>query len=859
VTPTPPQLSAGLSSEQARERLSIWGTNTVALEPSIPIWRRVQRQLRDPLVLVLLAAAVLTIVTSDWADTAVILLVVIVNTAVGVTQEIRADQAIAALSRLSAPLARAFRDGQELELPAAELVPGDVVLLGEGDIVPADGEVHEAARLLIDESMLTGESVPVDKGVHADASGMVSAGTVVLRGRARAVVTDTGPRSALGRIAVLLGSSATDTPLQHRLAGLGRTLALAAIALCGLVLLLGLARGQPLELMFITAISLAVAAVPESLPAVVTLSLALSARRMAARNAVIRRLPAVETLGSVTVMATDKTGTLTQGQMKVERLWTPWGEAEVIGEGYSPEGEIVDRAPSPARPDHLVALLRATVLCNDATLVGPRSSGEDWTVLGDPTEGALLAAGSKAGLARSTLDLDWPRVSEQPFESSRGRMTTIHSRPDGGAFIVSKGSPEALLHAPVVQDSDAIVSDASARADAWARDGYRVLAVATSERSDGLVDGAGVECGLSLAGLVAILDPPRASAARTIAACRQAGIRPVLVTGDSPHTARNIAARLGIMSAGEASPGALDHDTVVSGAELRAGWVPDPARTRVFARTSPEQKLEIVKSWQAAGEVVAMTGDGVNDGPALHAADIGVAMGRRGTEVARQAADLVLADDELGTVITAVEEGRRVYDNVRRFLLYALAGGSAEIAVMLAGPFLGMTLPLLPAQILWINLLTHGLPGVALGAEPAESDVMRRTPRPPDQSVLGAGLWQQVLMLGFMIGGVTLALGSWAFATDRPWQSVVFVALGAGQLGAALGARAGKLKSNPFLPQAVAGAMLLQLAALYVPGLRELLGTDPLAPQDLAPVVVAPVVGYLALRVIRRYTWTQRA
>jgi Ca2+-transporting ATPase len=837
-------------------RLSTYGFNTVVLESSIPVWRRVQRQVRDPLVVVLLAAAVLTLVTSDVADMAVILLVVVVNTAVGVSQEIRADEAIAALSRMSAPVARAIRDGEERELPAAELVPDDVLLLGEGDIVPADGTVIQAAGLLIDESMLTGESVPVDKGVDANADANVSAGTVVLRGRARILVTATGPRSALGRIAVLLGSTATDTPLQRRLAGLGRAIALAAIALCGLVLVLGIARGQPLELMFITAISLAVAAVPESLPAVVTLSLALSARRMADRNAVVRRLPAVETLGSVTVMAADKTGTLTQGQMRVERLWTPWGEAEVLGEGYSPEGEIVDRqrgvAP-PERPDHLLDLLRATVLCNDATLRAPQSAGEDWTLLGDPTEAALLAAGGKAGLARQALHLDWPRVGEVPFESTRGRMTTIHARPGGGVLIVSKGAPEALLRAPVVRDSDAIVAEALAQADAWGRDGYRVLAVATDERSDQQVDGADMECGLSLVGLVAILDPPRATAARTIGACRQAGILPVLVTGDSPHTARNIAARLGILPATGAARDAADHRTVVNGAELRDGRVPDPARTRVFARTTPEQKLEIVRAWQDAGEVVAMTGDGVNDGPALRAADIGVAMGRRGTEVARQAADLVLADDELGTVVTAVEEGRRVYDNVRRFLVYGLAGGTAEIVVMLAGPFLGMVLPLLPAQILWINLLTHGLPGIALGAEPAEPDVMRRPPRPPGQSVLGAGLWQQVLIVGFIIGGATLALGGWAYATDRPWQSVVFVALGAGQLGAALGSRAaGGFSGNRFLPVAVACAMLLQLAALYVPWLRDLLGTDPLTLQDLAPVALAPVVGYVAIRAIRR-------
>src|SRR6516162_4410464 len=644
------------------------------------------------------------------------------------------------------------------------------------------------------------------------------------------------------RVAALLGAEPGLTPLQRRLVGVGMALAAVAVVLSVVVGVLGLVRGQDPELMVVTAISLVVAAVPESLPAVVTLALALGARRMSARNALIRRLPAVETLGSVTVLGTDKTGTLTEGNMVVLRLWTPGGEAEISGTGYGPAGEVTRAGrPMPAGTAPEVAeLLTAAALCNDAALRPPSGSEQGWTAVGDPTEAALLAAAGKLGLSPADLNARAPRIAELPFDSGRARMTTVHRLPGGGVRVICKGAPETMLVPELVAGDAAAREQAAARAGDLARDGFRVLAVAAADRP-APPPATEMEAGLRLLGLIGILDPPRASAAATIASCQAAGITPVLITGDHPATARAVATGLGIIGAGESVIDCrLTQDAEAGGTAT------------VFARTTPEQKVTILQGRQAAGDVVAMTGDGVNDGPALRRADIGVAMGKRGTEVARQAADLVLADDELSTVVVAAEEGRRVYANIRRFLLYALSGGAAEIAVMLTGPFLGLALPLLPAQILWVNLLTHGLPGVALGSEPASPGSMNRPPRPPAEGVFGAGLWQRILRVGLVVAAVTLAVAVWGHATGRPWQSMAFFALGTTQLAVALGSRArpGTL-ANPMLPAAVAAAFALQLAGLYLPFLRDLLHTQPLPLTDLAVVFALSTLGYAAIRLDR--------
>lgn len=845
--------STGLTTAEAARRLEQSGPNEVRQRGRISLWSSVAGQLRDPLILVLLAACALTTLTGDLTDAAVIALVVVVNTSVGVTQEMRADRAITSLAQLTAPSVRVRRDGFERSVPAVDLVPGDVVLLGEGDIVPADCDILEASSLLVDESALTGESIAVDKVAPRgeEAGERLSSGTVVVKGRVSAVVRSTGASSALGQIAALMDTRVQPTPLQHRLAGLGRTLALMAVGLCGLVMALGLARGQPLELMAVTAISLAVAAVPESLPAVVTFSLALGARRMAARNAVVRRLPAVETLGSVTVLATDKTGTLTRAEMLVEVLWTPERVVAVSGAGYSPHGTLASSG-SPLDLDYapdVLDLLRAGALCNDATLVPPAGPDAEWRCLGDPTEAAMLAAAGKAGLSREQLQVEYPRVNEVPFDSASQQMTTAHLIPAEGparVLVVTKGSVEALhtQHGHLGQRT--AWKDALQRASVLARDGYRVLAVTAGEA----VNAPGWEQkGQRLLGLVAMNDPAKPAARATIEACRRAGIIPVLITGDHPAMARAIATRVGVLSSTEAER----DDSVATGPQIARGEIDDLTAVRVFARTSPEQKLDIVQAWRDRGNVVAMTGDGVNDGPALRRADIGVAMGNRGTEVARQAADLVLADDDLGTVVAAVEEGRRVYANIRLFLVFGLAGGAAEILVMLLGPLVGLGLPLLAAQILWINLLTHGLTGVAMGAEPASADLMNLSPRPPDQTVLGHGLWQRVLAVSSVLAVTTLGVGVWAHESGRAWQTIIFLGLISLQLGVALGLRPRQLTTqNLLLPVAVAGSFALAVAGVYLSFFQTFLGTDSLPVTDLLVATALAVVGWCAVRLTRR-------
>lgn len=834
----------GLTTAKAARLLREHGPNVVVTAASPGPLARVAQQLRDPLILVLLVAALLTIVTGDYTDAIIIAVVVVVNTSVGVGQELRADRAVSALSALAAPEVRVRRDGVATVIDTSAVVPGDVVLLGEGDIVPADAEVLEASALTVDESALTGESVPVSKDAarQGRAADTVAAGSTIVRGRGEAVVVATGARSATGRISALMAAPPALTPLQRRLVGLGRTLAGVGALLCLVVMAIGLVNRQPVELMAVTAISLLVAAVPESLPAVVTLALALGARRMATRQAIVRRLPAVETLGAVSVLATDKTGTLTEGRMVVEAVWTPDGDAAVAGRGYSPEG-LVSVDGRQVRADgapHLRALLEAAVLCNDASLRPPATAEGTWEPFGDPMEAALVAAAARLGLAKTAVEERLPRIGEIPFDSTRQRMTTVHRRPDGRCQVVCKGAPEVIFTRVAAEPT--VLSAARAQAASYAARGYRVLAIATAVRPAEPAELEHLEDGLSLTGLVALVDPPRLDAAATIDMCRAAGISPVLVTGDHPETAAAIARRLRILDKG---------GTVALGDDLADGDV-DVTAVRVLARTRPEQKVAVVEALQRAGRVVAMAGDGVNDGPALRRADIGVAMGRGGTEVARQAADLVLADDDLGTVVAAVEEGRRIYDNVRRFLLYGLAGGTAEILIMLAGPVFGLAVPLLPAQILWINLVTHGISGVALGAEPAEPDVLRRPPRPAKQHVLGDGLAGQILVLGAFVTSASLAVGLAARAWGLPWQTMLFLALATTQLAVALGVRARTSAGHTFLFTAVVCAFAVQLAGVYLPGMTDLLGTQPLGPGEATGVVVVSGLGGFVARLVTR-------
>ncbi|HEY3560632.1 MAG TPA: cation-transporting P-type ATPase [Kribbella sp.] len=836
----------GLSSDQATYALTEHGPNTIPAPRAPSAWRRVLLQLRDPMILLLIAAAVLTASLHDGTDLTVILVVVVLNTAVGVGQEIRAEHALAALNRLAAPHATVRRDGRATVVPAAEVVPDDVVLLQAGDIVPADLRLVDAVRLQADESTLTGESVPVEK----DRTDELYAGTIVTRGRGAGLVTRTGQNSALGKIAALLsGQRPRATPLQRRLAGLSRVLSIAAVALSAIVAVAGLIRGLPLPSMIVTAVSLTVAAVPESLPAVVTLALAIGAHRMAQRAAVVRKLPAVETLGAVTIVATDKTGTLTEGIMQAERLWADGETLAATGIGYAPAGNLasVDGTANsgwPARSSGssgVRRLLQDVALCNDAALRPPTDDDPAWRPIGDPTEAALLTLAHGGGIDPDELRAACPRTHEIQFDSVRKRMTTFHEQPGRDEILViGKGAPEVMLTADVTPYGD--IEQAKTIAAELSEAGYRVLAVA-----DKLLppDAPRTEDGLHLAGLVAITDPVRHNAADVVSAFDRAGVGLLLITGDAPGTALAVAGRIGV-SDGE----------VVTGADIDNGT--DPTSGHVFARIRPEQKLDIVRAWQSAGHVVAMTGDGVNDAPALRRADIGVAMGQGGTEVARQAADLVLTDDNLGTVAAAIEEGRRIYTNIRTFLRYALSGGLAEVLVMLIGPLLGFAVPLLPAQILWINMLTHGLPGVAIGAEPADPKTMRQRPRPPQEQILGAGLWQRIAATGTLITAVTLTAALWARSVGAPWQTMSCLVLGLAQLGVALALR----RPHPpgarhlrFLDLAVAGAVAAQLLPLVLEPLRDLLALQPMTGTELlyaCALASLPGLATAARRITRR-------
>jgi P-type Ca2+ transporter type 2C len=767
----------GLSERQAARRLITDGRNELPAGRRVGWLGAVGRQLADTMIVVLLVAAGLTAAVGDLPDMAVILAVVVINTGLGAGQEVRSGRALAALADLTAPRATVVRDGEPRDVDARDVVSGDLLRLAAGDIVAADARLVSAESMQVDESMLTGESIPVVKLV----GDRIFAGTVVTRGRCDAVVDATSHDTAIGSIARSLGDTEQVlTPLQRQLATLGRRLAIAVAVAAAVVATISLGSGRSVEISLVLAISLAVAAIPESLPAVVSLSLAMAARRMADRGVLTRRLAAVEALGSVTVLAADKTGTLTDGRMSLAELW--------------PDANV------PAAR----SLLEAAVLCNDACAnVDGSPAARD-----DPTEVALVAAARAAGIDVAGLRSAYPRTAETPFDAATARMHTTHAHPNGSELALCKGSPEAVLQE---------IADAPGARDAAARltgSGRRVLAVAAHAGS-----------GWQLLGMIALADPPRAEAGPLVAAFRSAGVRPVMITGDHPATAQAVAGAVGI-EAGD-----------------------------VYARVRPEQKTAIVAELRARGEVVAMTGDGVNDAPALRASDIGVAMGRGGTEVAKQAADLVLTGDDLSAMVLAIGEGRRAYDNLRRFLHYALAGGLAEVLIMVFGPLAGFALPLQAGQILWVNLLTHGLPGVAMGNEPAEADVLSRPPRPRNEQLLDGPIARRVAALAAVIAAASLLAGLYAHHAQRPWQSTIFVALTLSQLMVALALRPRPNRSqrNPLLLAAVAlNVTLTVLAVSWLP-LRELLRTEPMSVRDFIPcLLAAAAVGIIARWQTRR-------
>jgi Ca2+-transporting ATPase len=829
-------LASGLPQERAAARLAGYGPNEIReAKPKSP-WRIFAAQFADFMIVVLLAAAVVAGALGEPEDTVAIAAIVVLNAVVGFVQEYRAERALAALRQMAALQARVVRGGEALTIPACDLVPGDVVLLEAGNAVPADLRLAEAAQLRIDEAALTGESHPVEKHPRpldparelalGDRTNMAFKGTLVAYGRGRGVVVATGMHTQLGQIAGLLEQQPeTKTPLQRRLAHFGKYLALAALGICAVIFAVGLLRGEPLVRMFLTSVSLAVAAIPEALPAVVTIALALGARKMLRVNALVRRLPAVETLGSVTYICSDKTGTLTENRMRLTELWAGGRSVEA---GQTTPGEPWD------------SLYTGLALCNDAEPGGP----------GDPTETALLEAAQAAGFDKRELTARLPRIDEFAFDSDRKRMTTLHQSPEG-VLAFTKGAPEAVLERCAGGDGAEPVLEAAER---MAERGLRVLAVAR-RTLPALEPGFGVdaaESNLTLLGLVGLIDPPRPEAREAVRECREAGVTPVMITGDHPATARAIAAQLGILE-GSAR--------VMTGPEM-ARLAPEEfedhaGRVRVYARVDPAQKLRIVEALQRRGEYVAMTGDGVNDAPALRRADIGVAMGRGGTDVAREAAALVLLDDNFATIVAAVREGRHIFDNIRKFVKFIMASNAAEIWTIFLAPLLGLPVPLLPIHILWTNLVTDGLPGLALAAEPPEPGVMRRPPRPPNESLFAHGLWQHMIWVGLWIAGLSIFSQAYEIRAGSPhWQTEVFTVLTLSQMAHVLAVRSereslfrvGVLSNLPLLG-AVLLTVALQVIVVYTPVLQDVFHTAPLSAGEWALVAALCSTVFVAVEI----------
>jgi Ca2+-transporting ATPase len=868
----------GLSEPQARASQIRDGANVLAEAKPIRRLTILVRQFQSLLVGLLIAAGAVAGLLGEWIDAAAILAIVVLNALIGFFQEWRAEQSIAALRKLTAPRAKVRRDAHVISIPASEIVPGDIVLLEAGDLVPADLRVLEASALRCSEAALTGESEPVDKSSRAlpvaelplgDRTNLAFMGTSVAAGAGSGVVFATGMHTELGRIAQLLSQASTEeaqTPLEQRLHRFGRVLVWTCLAIVVLLFGLGIARGLALGELVLVSISLAVAAVPEGLPAVATVALALGVARMARQRALVRRLAAVETLGSANVICTDKTGTLTVGQMTVRELITGDERFSVTGEGYGPEGKILhDGGTATAQAFALLHdLLFALVACNDAHLT--QQDGE-WQVIGDPTEGALLTAGGKLGLTRSDVEAKAPRLHEWPFDPTRKRMSVARRLPDGTIRVLVKGAPEGVLERscwirtaqgvrPLTPDDREQIAAQQARMSGQA---LRVLGAAwrdlTAPQEAECADDGSIECDLVFAGLVGMYDPPRSEADRAVSLCREAGIRVVMITGDHPNTALAVAREIGIADEGS---------QVLGGVELAGLSDDELARrvesVRVYARVTAEDKLRIVRAWQARGAVVAMTGDGVNDAPAIRAADIGISMGRTGTEVTKQASDMIITDDDFASIVAAVEQGRGIFDNIRKALQYLLAGNAGELLLMAVCIALGYPVPLLPVHLLWINLVTDGLPALCLATDPIAADVMERPPRPRTASLTDRSFVSGVVMTGLLTAGT--AFGAYLYgltyedeATARTYafSTLVFIEL--------LRAFSGRSETTPIwrmglltnarLAVVVAISFALQIAAHHVGPLQLVLETHPLPWDECAALVAVAVVPVAILELVK--------
>jgi len=850
----------GLNQAQAAERLIKYGPNELQAAKRISPWEILLEQFKNILILILLGATAISLFLGHGIESIVIAVIVLFAVGLGFVQEYRAERAIEALRQMAAPTATVLRDGAEVKIPAKDLVPGDLIILRTGDRVPAEGRLLEAVNLQLEEAALTGESVPLEKHVLVlgsedlpigDRKNMVYAGTAVTYGRGRALVAATGMQTEFGKIAQLLQTVETGkTPLQHNLDKVGTVLARAAFVVVALIVALGLMRGQPFIEMLIFGIALAVAVVPEALPAVVTISLAIGVQKMVKRHALIRRLPAVETLGSTSVICSDKTGTLTKDEMTVRRIFTAGQMFSVSGSGYAPEGVFSTNGGTPCNPTPaLRQMLMASTLVSDTEMIQLQSGA--WDIKGDPTEGALVVAAAKAGIQKPALEKAYPRVHEIPFSSETKRMTTLHNT-DGKLTAYAKGAPEVILEGCewVLTPEGVVLLDEAGRrqvlsqAQVMASEALRVLAIAFKPE----VTLESAEQGMTFLGLAGMIDPPRPEAKEAIALCAEAGIRPVMITGDHPITAQAVARELGLLQNG---------GRVVTGAELEA--LSDEQLQReveqisVYARVSPAHKLRVVTAWQARGHIAAMTGDGVNDAPALKKADIGVAMGITGTDVTKEAAAMTLTDDNFASIVAAVEEGRGVFGNIKKYLMYLLSSNIGEIGLMAGSALLGLPLPLTAVQILYVNLATDGLPALALSVDPPEKDLMKRKPRNPRTGIFTRPVITLMILGGLWSTIINLGLFTWALNSGRSLEqamTMTFVSLVLIQFFKAYNFRSdrhsvlNKPFENKWLNLAVGWEMILLVLIVYLPFLHQAFNTYSLALTDWL------LVGGLAVTIV---------
>ncbi|OFV97163.1 MAG: ATPase [Acidobacteria bacterium RIFCSPLOWO2_12_FULL_54_10] len=860
----------GLSSAEASLRLDKYGPNELLASRRISPWKLLLDQFKNILIVILIIATVLSGFMGHLVEAIAIAVIVLFAAFLGFVQEFRAERAMEMLQRMAAPITSVIRDGEEAEIPAQELVPGDIILIKAGDKIAADARLFEAINLKLDEASLTGESVPVDKYSErittaelaiGDRKNMIYSGTSATYGRGRAIVVATGMDTEFGRIAQLLQKvEISRTPLQENLDNTGYALARAALVVVALIAGVGLLHGRPFMEMLLFGIALAVAVVPEALPAVVTISLAIGVQRMVKRHALIRRLPAVETLGSVSIICSDKTGTLTKDEMTVRKIWVAGEILDVTGEGYIPVGQFMrdGAAIKPSGP--LLTLLQSAALACDAHLLR-RDSGGTWDIKGDPTEGAIVVAAAKAGLHKTELDATYPRVHEIPFTSESKRMTTLHGSPDN-LTAYSKGAPEIIIAScsrimtqqgelPLNEDVRETILE---QAQIMASLALRVLAVA--RKSEATIESAEHE--MAFLGLLGMIDPPRPEAKASIRKCEEAGIQVTMITGDHPVTANAIASELGISKSSR----------VLTGKELEA--MPDEElereseTIRVYARVSPAHKLRIVTALQKRGHIIAMTGDGVNDAPALKKADIGIAMGITGTDVAKEAAAMTLTDDNFASIVAAVEEGRGIFDNIRKYLMYLLSSNIGEIGLMAGATLLGMPLPLSAVQILYINLATDGLPALALAVDPPASDLMRFPPRNPRVGIFTRPVIALMLAGGGWSAIVNLALFAWALHSNLPLpeaMTLTFVSLVMIQFFKAYSFRSDRHSiliqpfTNKWLNLSILWEILLLVCIVYLPIFNVPFGTYALTVQEW---ILAISLAFTVVPVLELVKWLER-